>query len=83
MAINHKKVETELPLWMDSSRKEELEKWERALPLKMWPDKDEIESSNQRRGKSDTDFFSYASSPAQGLTSQPDREVFSTLSKEV
>lgn len=24
MAINHKKVETELPLWMDSSRKEEL-----------------------------------------------------------
>ena len=53
MAINHKKVESELPLWMDSSRKEELEKWERALALKMWPDKDEIESSNQRRGKSD------------------------------
>jgi len=29
------------------------EKWERALPFKMWLDKDEIESSNQRRGKSD------------------------------
>ena len=41
------------------------------------------ETVAQRRGKSDTDFFSYASSPAQGLTSQPDREVFSTLSKEV
>lgn len=53
MAINHKKVETELPHWMDSSRKEELEKWERALPFKMWLDKDKIESSNQRRGKSD------------------------------
>lgn len=53
MAINHKKVETKLPHWMDSSRKEELEKWERALPFKMWLDKDEIESSNQRRGKSD------------------------------